>query len=133
MSRAVPQPQQARHRRGLRGEWMALAWLRLKAYRLLAWRYCSSAGEIDLIVRRGGVLAFVEVKTHSRGVDREYAGTVADGEREQRMLGAAGRFLARHPHLAGMDMRFDLVTVRPWHAPHHLTGALRKGGLRHGA
>jgi len=49
--------------RGRRGEALAAWWLRLKGYRLVARNFRSSAGEIDLIVWRGKILAMVEVKT----------------------------------------------------------------------
>jgi len=46
-------------------EYVALIYLRLKGYRLLAHRYRSPAGEIDLVMRRGGVTAFIEVKSRT--------------------------------------------------------------------
>jgi putative endonuclease len=49
-------------RRGRFAESLALASLRLKGYRLLARRFKSGPGEVDLIMRRGEVTAFIEVK-----------------------------------------------------------------------
>ena len=115
---------QAAHRLGLRGEWLALLWLWLKFYRLLAWRFRSPVGEIDLIMRRGGVLVFIEVKTRAEGPDMEQAAAVAHGRQGRRIMRAAGWFLARNPRLAGLDARFDLVLVRPWRLPQHLPGAI---------
>ena len=50
---------------GRAAETIALWFLRLKGYRLLAWRYKSPMGEIDLIMRRGEVTAFIEVKARA--------------------------------------------------------------------
>ena len=110
------------YRRGVCGEWMALLWLQLKAYRFLAWRYRAPVGEIDLVMHRGGVLIFVEVKTHTERVDKEHAAAVACGEKGQRIFRVAESFLACNPHLMRMDMRFDMVIVSPWRTPHHLAG-----------
>ena len=61
-------------RRGHGAERRAAWWLRLKGYRVLAINWRSVAGEIDLIARRGGTLAFIEVKQR---VDSETAHAVA--------------------------------------------------------
>jgi putative endonuclease len=53
---------QARYRTGLRSEWKAALALRLRGYRILARRWQSSSGEIDLVAVRGKRLAFIEVK-----------------------------------------------------------------------
>ena len=62
----APLRQRAAKRRahvfGLRAEWIALAWLTLRGYRILARRYSAAGGEIDIIARRGTTVAFVEVK-----------------------------------------------------------------------
>jgi putative endonuclease len=52
----------AGYRQGLRAETIAALFLRLKGYRILARRFTSPVGEIDLVARRGTSLVFVEVK-----------------------------------------------------------------------
>lgn len=112
-------------RRGRRAESMAALWLRLKGYRILARRFRSPAGEIDLVARRGRVLAFVEVKAR-----REFAAAIeAVGRRQrERSIRAALAFLARHPRAAGCDLRFDIVIIRPRRLPHHLVNAWQAEG-----
>jgi putative endonuclease len=110
----------AAERRGRRAETLALWLLRCKGYRVLARRYRTHAGEIDLIVRRGRLVAFVEVKVRATAADAAEAVT-ASGRR--RIAGAAAAWLAAHPAAAQLDQRFDVVTIVPWRLPRHLPGA----------
>ena len=110
----------ASYRRGLWAEALGRAFLRLKGYRILAVRYRTPVGEIDLVAVRGRVLAIVEVK--ARGSYR--TGSEAISARQQERLGrAAGVFVARHPRYAGYDVRFDALVVAPWRWPEHVAGA----------
>src|SRR5262245_55163838 len=59
------QARQAAHRLGHAAEWRAVWRLRLAGYSVLARRYKTKLGEIDIVVRRGGILAFVEVKARA--------------------------------------------------------------------
>ena len=107
------------------GRWAesVAAWsLRLRGYRIVARRFRTPLGEIDLIARRGRLVAFVEVK--ARG-DLEQALVALSLKQRQRTARAAELFLLRRPDLAGHTLRFDLVTVRPWRLPRHLTDAWR--------
>ncbi len=115
--------------RGTRGRWgerCAVLWLVLKGYwplaRNRAVRRGSGAGEIDLIVRRGSLVAFVEVKVRQRRDDASYAIRPAQ---QKRIIRAAEVFLAQHPDLAGCDCRFDAVLIAPWCWPCHIRGAWR--------
>jgi putative endonuclease len=112
-----------RHERWGRLAERVAAWsLRLRGYRVLARRYRTPLGEIDLIVRRGRLLAFVEVK----GRADLAAALGALGQRQrQRMARAAELFLLHHPSHADCALRFDLVAVRPWRPPRHLPDAWR--------
>jgi putative endonuclease len=109
------------------GRWaeMLAAWsLRLHGYRVIARRYRTPLGEIDLIVRRGRLLAFVEVKARP---DLEQALGALGPRQRERTQRAAELFLLRHPSPAECNLRFDLVAVRPWRLPHHLADAWRLG------
>ena len=109
-------------RRGRRGEALAALWLRLKGYRILARGLKSPVGEIDIVARRGGTLAIVEVK---RRADRD-AGTLALAPRQQaRIARAAAWLVGRRPDLAGAVIRFDIVLIAPGRLPRHLADAWR--------
>lgn len=112
-------------RLGRRAETLAAIWLRLKGYRILARRFRSPAGEVDLVARRGRVLAFVEVKAR-----RDFATAIeAVGRRQRdRTVRAALAFLARTPRAVGCDLRFDIVVIRPRRLPHHLVNAWQAEG-----
>jgi putative endonuclease len=110
----------ARYARGLVAETIAAWWLRLKGYRILAHRYKTALGEIDLVARRGRVLAFVEVKARP-SVEAGLEAIAAEGYR--RIEEAADIYLARHPAFATLDIRFDLVVIAPRRWPRHLTNA----------
>lgn len=107
--------------RGRRGEALAALRLRLAGYTILARRERGPFGEIDLVARRGRVVAFIEVKSHAAfGPD----GPVAPRQRA-RIARAAQGFLARRRDLDGLDVRFDLVLVGSWRWPRHVTDAWR--------
>ena len=108
---------------GLSAESLATWMLRLKGYRVLARRSKHRVGEIDLIVRRGRLLAFVEVKGRHAAGEAIHALTPNQRRRIER---AAEAFVAHNPSLAGCDWRFDLVMVEGAFAwPRHLPDAWR--------
>ncbi|MEJ0097997.1 MAG: YraN family protein [Bauldia sp.] len=112
-------------RRGRRAEAVALWLLRLKGYRLVARRYKTSVGEIDLIVRRGRTIAFVEVKSRPTMAEATEAATPAG---RRRIARAASLWLARNPKAAEATLRFDVVLLAPGHWPRHLSGVFDADG-----
>ena len=99
----------------------ACAWLlRLKGYRVLARRYRSSVGELDIVARRGALLAMVEVKAR-----RRFASAAVDSRQRRRIARAAEMFLAENPALARLAVRFDVMVVLPWRPPVHMIDAWR--------
>jgi putative endonuclease len=111
--------------RGRRAETIAAWFLRLKGYRVLATRYKTPVGEIDLIVRRGRQVAFVEVKARD---SRDAAIFAVTPIGQRRIARAAAVWLAAHPAAAGLDLRFDVVLTMPRRWPRHLTGAFDAEG-----
>jgi putative endonuclease len=94
--------------------------LRLKGYRIIAQDFRVPAGEIDIVARRGGTLAIVEVKARDSLSD---AAESLSARQRRRIGRAAAALLAMHPSLAGLVVRFDVMLVRPWRLPRHLEAA----------
>lgn len=93
--------------------------LLLKGYVPLARRVRTPVGEIDLIVKRGRRIVFVEVKARGRVEDA----LVAASRSRARLGRAAEWWLAAHPRHAGGEVRFDVVLVAPKRWPAHHPGA----------
>ncbi len=109
-------------RSGRRAEALAAWWLRLKGYRIEARGFRVPAGEIDLIARRGRVLALVEVKARR---SLEAAGEAIAPRQRRRIARAAEAYLQRRPALANLELRFDAVLIVPGRLPRHLPDAWR--------
>ncbi len=112
------------YRLGLDAETLVAWMLRLRGFRILAVRYRTPVGEVDLVARRGRLLLFVEVKAR-RSLEAG-ADAVPPGAR-RRILAAADQFVARHPRLAGHHRRFDIALVAPRRLPVFLTDAFDAG------
>lgn len=105
---------------GHRAETIAALFLRCKGYRVLARRFASPVGEIDLIVRRGRLVAFVEVKARA---SLDLAAESVRHAQRARIVRGAEAFLSRHPELVNHDTRFDAVLIAPGRLPRHLKAA----------
>lgn len=112
----------AAYRHGIAAELAAAILLILKGFRVLARRYRTPLGEIDLVVKRGKLVAFVEVKARP---SRAEALEAVDRAAERRIVGAADLWLAKHPDAAGLLVRYDMVLVTPWRLPQHIPDAFR--------
>lgn len=110
-------------RAGRLAETLCALSLRLRGYRILARRFRTPVGELDIVARRGRSLAFVEVK--ARPSLALAAESIAFRQRK-RVERAAGAYLALNPALAGLDARFDAMLVAPWRWPRHLEDAWRQ-------
>ncbi len=107
-------------KRGFRAETTALVFLMLKGYRPLARRYGGKGGEIDLIMRRGRAIAFVEVKAR----DALEAALEAIGPGKRRVFSrAVAHWLTRNPWAVAFDLRADAVLVAPRRLPRHIVAA----------
>lgn len=94
-------------------------------FAILAMRVRTKAGEIDLIARRADLLVFCEVKLRATLDGAAFAVT----ERQRRRICAAAEiFLADHPELDALDMRFDAVLVSRDGRTIHLEGAFEAEG-----
>ncbi len=121
-----PRPERlAAFRLGLSAESRAAAYLVAKGYRIVARRWRSPVGEIDIVARRRGVLVFVEVKARGQFDDAAYSVT----ERQQRrIVAAAEAWLAQHPDDGLRPIRFDAMLVAPGRLPRHIAGAFDASG-----
>ena len=113
------------YRRGHRGEWLAALALMLKGYRIVARRYRTKLGEIDLIARRGDLVLIVEVKARRTLVEAMEA---IARESERRIERAADLWLARQPDHGRLSVRFDMVAVLPWRWPVHVENVFQGRG-----
>jgi putative endonuclease len=127
-----PPPRPERHKRearpekiaafglGISAESRAAAWLLAHGYRILARRWKSPLGEIDIIAARRHTLIFVEVK--ARATLDEAAEAVTERQK-QRIAAAAEVWLAANPMPTIRDMRFDAILVAPGRLPRHIPAA----------
>jgi putative endonuclease len=119
---AVALRRQRAQRRGRFAEWLCLWHLRFHGWRIVARGWRCPSGEIDIVARRGGVLAIVEVKSRSEIA----AAALALAPRQRRRIArAAEALLLARPDLARLDLRFDLMLVAPHRLPRHWRGAWR--------
>src|SRR5450432_1905614 len=110
----------AAFRAGLSAEARAAAFLMIKGYRILAKRYRTPYGEIDIVARKRGLIAFIEVKARASLDDAAYAVTP---RQQARIIDAAQGWLMAHPEHAEFELRFDVVLIAPRHLPRHLLAA----------
>ena len=110
----------AAFRTGLSAESRAAAWLMAKGYRILAKRFRTPHGEIDLVARKRNLVAFIEVKARASLDEAAYAVTP---RQQARIIAAASGWLIAHPEHAEFELRFDAVLIAPRHLPRHLLAA----------
>ncbi|WP_293876048.1 MULTISPECIES: YraN family protein [unclassified Sphingomonas] len=110
---------QAAEAAGRRGERLAGWWLRLKGWTILDRRVRTPAGEVDLVARRGALIAFVEVKTRRTAAELDFA---IDERRLARVAAAAEVLMPRYAG-PGDDIRVDVVLLAPGTRPRHIENA----------
>ena len=108
-----------REAQGRRGEWLAAWYLRLKGWRILASRVKTPRGEIDLVARRGRIVAFVEVKWRKSEAELALA---IDPYRLRRVVSAA-EAVAHRWQKPGDDLRIDVLLLAPGRWPRHIINA----------
>ena len=92
------------------GERLAARHYRLRGYRILAANARAGGHELDLVVRRGRRLVFVEVKERAR---EGYGGPVdaVDREKRRRVRRAAASWLQAHPETAELEIGFEVAAI----------------------
>lgn len=105
----MPRPPDGRAALGRRGERAAAWFLRLRGYRILGRNLRYPHGEIDIVARRGGIVAFVEVRTRATADPVPPEQTVTP-PKQRHLRAAARQYLARNPDPA-LSYRFDIIGV----------------------
>lgn len=106
-------------KRGREGEARAAAWLRLKGWSILDTRVKTPVGEIDIVAKRGRLVAFVEVKWRKKAADLD----LAIDEYRLRRVAAAADAVAHKYALDGEDLTVDVILLAPRAFPRHITNA----------
>ena len=106
----------AAEQRGRGAETLACWYLRLHGWRILARRARVAGGEVDVVARRGRILAFVEVKARK---SEDAAAFSLDQYRLRRVAVAAQRLAPRYMR-DGDDIRIDALFIVPRRWPRHL-------------
>lgn len=120
MSGRTRQTRRRARRFGRLAEACCAGLLRLKGFRIIARDFRAPVGEIDIIARKGRVLAFIEVKARQSAAEE-----VLTARQRKRIIRAAEAFMMMRPDLAGLDFSFDLMLVGRWRWPRHLIAAWR--------
>jgi putative endonuclease len=110
----------AAFRLGLSAESRAAFFLMAKAYRILARRWRTPFGEVDIVARRRNDLVFVEVKARETLDD---AAEAVSTRSKQRIAAAAKLWLAHRPDDAQCNIRFDVILMVPGKMPKHIANA----------
>ena len=110
---------QRAEREGRKGELAAELFLRAKGWSILARRRKTPLGEIDIVARRAGTVAFIEVKWRKRAEDL----ALAIDEYRLRRVAAAAEAVAHEYAGGGEDMRIDVILLAPGRLPHHIVNA----------
>jgi putative endonuclease len=117
----APRPEHvAAFRIGISAESRAAAYLIAKGFRIVARRFRSAVGEVDIVAWRGRLLVFVEVKARST---LDGAAESLLPRQQRRIAAAASAWLAEHPDDAESHIRFDAVLVAPGRIPRHIPAA----------
>ena len=121
----APRPErQAAFHLGISAESRAAAFLIAKGFRILARRWRSPVGEIDIVARRRHLLVFVEV--NARATLEDAAESVNQRQR-RRIAAAAEVWLAANQDTSIGDCRFDAILVAPGKIPRHIPAAFEAG------
>jgi putative endonuclease len=94
------------------GERRAARHYRFRGWRVLDANARVGRNELDLVLRRGGTLLFVEVK-EKRGDGYGDPLEMVDAEKLRRVRTAALGWLAAHPDVAGLEIGFEVVGISP--------------------
>lgn len=110
----------AARRSGRRAEVWAAIWLMARGYRILGFRLKTPISEIDILAKRGKVLAVVEVK---RRTELETALEAVGTDQRERLRRAGVQLALARPALRDCAVRLDLIALAPRRLPVHIEDA----------
>ena len=110
------------YRAGINAERIAVLFLMLKGYRVLACRFKTAVGEVDIIASNARRIAFVEVKTRSGTGAADVLYTITPRQ-QLRIKRAADLWLAKNRGSGAKEIGFDIITLTPWSLPRHYKDA----------
>ena len=116
----TPEQRHAADQRGRQGEAEAAMWLVQQGWRIVAERVKTKAGEIDLVARKPGLVAFVEVKWRANAAELDFA----IDEYRLRRVAAAAEAVAHRYAKPGEVQRIDVLLLAPGRFPRHMANAL---------
>lgn len=111
------QQKQTTYKKGLHAESIAAFYIFLKGYWIVARRFKTKSGEIDLIARRGKTILIIEVKARKDLMSGHEAVNLTS---QRRINAAADIWLAQQKDAASLSLRFDVIIIRPWRLPTHI-------------
>jgi len=106
-------------RKGREGEAQAAQWLMQQGWQVVATRVKTKLGEVDLIARKPGLVAFIEVKWRNRASDLD----IAIDERRLARVAAAAEIVAHEYTTEGEDISIDVILLAPGIRPRHIPNA----------
>ncbi|MDY6937460.1 MAG: YraN family protein [Cyanobacteriota bacterium] len=107
----MPKPHPQTSTLGILGEELVARWLQGGGWEILHRRWRCRWGELDVVARGSGI-AFVEVKTRSRGNWDEDGLLAIDRRKQEKLIQTAELYLAEFAELANLPCRFDVALVR---------------------
>ena len=120
LNSAPKDERRARHKRGLRAEFIACLWLRSRGFRIISQRHRTPVGEIDIIARKGNTVAFIEVKRRQTLDD---AASAIPHYQRQRIARSALHWLGHNRRYENHEMSLDVILMAPFRWPIHIKGA----------
>lgn len=115
---------QKAYRAGLLAEWLAMASLLLRGYRILAWRYRSPVGEVDIIAAKNTTLIAIEVKFRTAQDNDE---KLINTHQKSRIAGSVNYFRMTKPYLLRYNVRIDAIIIKPLLRMRHVQQAWEVG------
>jgi putative endonuclease len=112
-------------RKGHKGETLAAVFLMLKGYRIIARRYKTKLGEVDIIARKRDVVAMVEVKARTTLLE---AMDAVDYSTMHRIEAAGDLWLSKQRDFARLNIRYDLIAILPRKWPVHVESLFQARG-----